>query len=136
MNLKILTPEKTVLDEPIDFLSVETVEGSLGILPSHAPLIANLKIAPLHYLKNGETHYTAVMGGFLKVEKNEIIILAEAAEKDKEIDELRAKQAREKAEALLTMREEQADLARAEVALKRALTRLKVVEKIRRVHPT
>jgi F-type H+-transporting ATPase subunit epsilon len=128
MMLEIVTPKKVIKEEGIDFVSLEGTDGSLGILPGHIPIIAELKIAPLHYDKNKSRETVAVMGGIVKVMSDVVTIITEDAEKATEIDVLLAKKEKEEAEAYLTKKAEIADILKAEIALRRALVRLKVAE--------
>lgn len=125
MKLKIVTPERVVLDEDVDAVNAHAADGRLGILPRHVPLVTPLNVSVLEYAKNGETHPVAVMGGMLSTNGDEVTILSNAAELTGEIDRLRAEQARNRAEARLKERLEDVDTARAERALARAMTRLK-----------
>lgn len=125
LRLEIVTPERKVFEEDIDMVVVEGVEGQLGILPNHIPLLTALKIGPLRVKKDGKEDEIAVGGGFMEVTKNKVIILAETAELPEDIDVERAEEARRRAENYLLHRDEH-DQVRAEMALQRALNRIKV----------
>lgn len=125
LRLEIVTPERKVFEEDIDMVVVEGVEGQLGILPNHIPLLTALKIGPLRIKKDGKEDEIAVGGGFMEVTKNKVIILAETAELPEDIDVERAEEARRRAENYLLHRDEH-DQVRAELALQRALNRIKV----------
>lgn len=133
MKLEIVTPKKVIKDDNVDFISLEGTDGSFGVLENHIPLLADLKIAPLHYTKGGKRELIAVMGGIVRVLSNVVTIVTEDAEKATEIDELRAKKEKEDAEAYLTRKTEIADMIKAEVQLRKALVRLKVVEVSKRI---
>jgi F-type H+-transporting ATPase subunit epsilon len=128
MILEIVTPKKVIKEDNVNFVSLEGTDGSLGILPGHTPIIAELKIAPLHYDKNKSRETVAVMGGIVKVLSDVVTIITEDAEKATEIDVLLARKEKEEAEAYLTKKAEIADILKAEIALRRALVRLKVAE--------
>ena len=125
LRLEIVTPERKVFEEDIDMVVVEGVEGQLGILPNHIPLLTALKIGPLRIKKDGKEEEIAVGGGFMEVTKNKVIILAETAELPEDIDVERAEEARRRAENYLLHRDEH-DQVRAEMALQRAMNRIKV----------
>ncbi|SMB88224.1 ATP synthase F1 subcomplex epsilon subunit [Desulfonispora thiosulfatigenes DSM 11270] len=125
LKLEIVTPEKKVLSKDIESLIVPGVEGYLGILPNHAPLVAGLKVGAISYKEAGKTEQVAVSGGFLEVAKNQATILASTAEFAKDIDVERAKEAKHRAEERLKQKDN-IDVHRAELALARALARLKV----------
>jgi len=126
MILEIVSPSKTIKEEGLDAVTIDSTEGSLGILPDHIPMLAQLMIAPLHYVKNGKRELIAVMGGVIRVLSNSITILTEDAERATEIDVLKAKKEKEAAEAYLTKKTEITDMIKAEAQLRRALVRLRV----------
>jgi|UniRef100_A0A7C5PNC1 F-type H+-transporting ATPase subunit epsilon len=133
MRLLILTPEGVVVDEEVTFVSAMGEEGSLGIMPRHAPLVTTLKVDVLEFVKeNSDREVVAAIGGILEVKDNKILVLSDAAELAVEIDELRAKEAEKRARARLTMKTEEVDVKRAEAALARALARLKAIELLNR----
>ena len=108
------------------------IEGQLGILPHHAPLMTTLEMGELRAKKNKEEFSLAISGGFLEVRPDRVIVLADAAERAEEIDLARAEAAKRRAEERLLHPTPNLDLARAEAALRRALTRLRVAERRRR----
>ena len=128
MKLEIITLTKTITDDNVDLVSADASEGSVGILPGHIPMLAELKIAPLHYIKNGVTQYVAVMGGIMRVLSNVVTIITEEAEKAVEIDALTARTEKDDAEAYLSRKTEIKDMIKAESQLRKALVRLKVAE--------
>ena len=109
-------------------VSTKAKSGELGILAGHIPLVAPLDIAAVR-LKNGsKTEYVAVSGGFLEVRPDVVTILAQSAEKADTIDLARAQAAKARAEQRLVERQESIDAQRAELALKRAINRIRVAE--------
>lgn len=126
--LEIVTPERKVYEQEVNMIIVRGVEGELGILPNHIPLVTPLKIAPLEAKKSGGTDTIAVSGGFMEVRKNKVVILAESAELPEEIDVDRAKAAKDRAQKRLQARQDDIDYRRAEMAMQRAMTRLSVAE--------
>ncbi|MCJ7669509.1 MAG: F0F1 ATP synthase subunit epsilon [Dehalococcoidia bacterium] len=107
------------------------VEGQLGILPHHAPLMTMLRPGDLLIKRDNEEEYLAISGGFLEVRPDKVIILADACERAEEIDIARAEAAKRRAEETLKERPPGVD-AVAEAALRRSLARLKVAERRRR----
>jgi len=129
LKLEIVTAEKTVFSDDVTAVVAWGVEGQLGILPHHAPLMTMLRPGDLTIRKGNEEQYLAISGGFLEVRPDKVIILADACERAEEIDIERAEAAKRRAEEILKTRPPQVDTAAAEAALRRSLTRLKVVEK-------
>ena len=134
IHCEIVTAERSVFDDRVDMVIAPGVEGQLGILPKHAPLITALTYGELVLQRGGlEDEFIAIGGGFMEVGPEHVIILADSAERAEEIDEARAEAARERAEELMAQKkEEDVDLARAEAALRRSMIRLKVVRRKRR----
>ncbi len=126
--LEIVTPEKKLVSQRVHMVSVKGAEGELGILPQHVPLVTPLRIGPvLVKTENAKTEVYAVHGGFLEVNGDRVVILAESAELPEQIDANRAQRAKTRAEQRLQQtKTEQLDYARAERALARALLRMDV----------
>jgi F-type H+-transporting ATPase subunit epsilon len=130
LELEVVTPDRLVVKEPVDIVMAVGALGEFGILPNHIPFLTTLQPGELRYRKDGQLEYMAVTGGFAEVSNNKVTILAEAAERAREIDIDRAKRAKERAEKRLAMAKTEAiDYLRAEAALKRSLVRLNIVEK-------
>ncbi len=91
LNLEIVTPEKKVLSEAVDQVTIPTASGEVGILQNHAPLISSLKAGVLAYTKAGATERMVIAGGFVEVSQNNVSILADVAETADEIDVERAR---------------------------------------------
>ncbi|MCW2277473.1 F0F1 ATP synthase subunit epsilon [Heliophilum fasciatum] len=128
-RLEVVTPERLVLSDDVEFTSAPGAEGSIGILADHAPLLTALQIGVLEYTKDGQNQKLTVTGGFLEVGDGKVTVLSNASERPVEIDISRAEAARRRAEARIEEAKrgtEDADLARAEFALKRALLRIDV----------
>jgi len=127
MLLEIVTPERIVYAQDVNMVIVKGVEGEMGILPHHVPLVTPLKIAPVIVKKPDGNETLAVNGGFMEVRKDKVVILAESAERAEDIDVERARAAKERAEKrLASQKQEEIDFKRAQLALLRALNRLKV----------
>jgi F-type H+-transporting ATPase subunit epsilon len=135
-RLSIVTAEREVFADDVDEVVAPGVEGQLGILPHHAPLMTTLLPGELLIKKGGEESYLAISGGFIEVRPDRIIILADAAERVEEIDVARAEEAKRRAEARLAEHVPGVDTARAEAALRRSLIRLQVARRRRRRSPT
>jgi F-type H+-transporting ATPase subunit epsilon len=125
-QLEIVTPEKLMVKEAAEEAQIPGLNGYLGILPGHAPLITELAVGVISYRASGETHNLAVAWGFAEVLPDKVTILAEAAERPQEINVERAEKSKERAEQRLKSNDTQVDYDRAEEALQRAETRLKV----------
>ncbi|MFO7806861.1 MAG: ATP synthase F1 subunit epsilon [Candidatus Moraniibacteriota bacterium] len=95
--LKVATPERIVLEEEIEQITLPTQEGVITVLPDHIPLITNLVSGVAAVVSGGELKEMAISGGFLELHNNELTILADTAEKADEIDIERAEEARKKA---------------------------------------
>lgn len=130
IKLDIVTVERTVLSEEVDFISAPGIDGVLGILPRHTPLMSALTEGELHYRKDGVEYDFAIGGGLVEVRPDHVIVLADSAERADEIDEQRAEAARTRAQhALKETPRSDADFARLEHALRRAEIRLKVARR-------
>lgn len=126
-QLTVLTPTRTLLEEPVESIIAPGTEGYLGVLAHHAPLITALMPGKLTVrLPGGESREYALSGGFLEVSDNRAVILADALENPDEIDVDRARRAAERARDRLRDLSGKWDVDRAEAALKRALNRMKV----------
>jgi F-type H+-transporting ATPase subunit epsilon len=131
-KIDIVTAERIVYSAEADIVIAPGVEGQLGILPHHAPLMTILQAGELVVRKGGEENSLAISGGFLEVRPDRVIVLADQAERAEEIDIARAEEARKRAEQRLTDKHAPGlDTARAESALRRAIARLTVAEKIK-----
>lgn len=126
LKLEVITPEKIILKTEAESVVAPGLQGYLGVLPRHAPLITPLKAGVVSYGREGsEEGRLAVSGGFLEAGAGHVIILADTAEKSADIDVERARQAKERAQRRLQERPAGLDVSRAEAALQRALARLK-----------
>ncbi|MGD0352174.1 MAG: F0F1 ATP synthase subunit epsilon [Dehalococcoidia bacterium] len=132
LKLEIITAERQVFSDDVNTVVAPGVEGELGILPHHAPLITMLKPGEVLIRKDSEETYLFVSGGFLEVRPDKIIILADACERAEEIDIERAEAAKHRAEERLKTRTPELDVAQVQAALLRSLVRLKVAERRRR----
>lgn len=124
-KVKVITPDRIFFEGDADLLELKTSEGDIGILAGHIPLTAILAPGVMRITKDGEGKEAALLDGFVEILQDRVTVLAEACEWPDEIDENRAKEAKIRAERRLS--EGDGDLARAEMALRRALTRIDVV---------
>ena len=132
LTLDILTPERSACCVEAEIVIARAMDGEIGILANHAPLVVALDIAPLRYRKDGVEHAVAVCGGFLEVKDNRVTVLTSSAETETEIDFRRAEAAKERAEQRLAAPSPEIDVQRAHLAFRRAMMRLKIAEYIRR----
>jgi len=126
LNLEVITPEKMALREEVDEVVVPGLNGELGILPAHTPLISQLKTGILSYRQGAQSRQMHVSGGFVEVASDRISVLSDVAEKPEEIDLERAQRAKERAERRLASRGEDVDFPRAELKLQRAMIRIQL----------
>lgn len=131
-ELRVVTPDQVVFSGAVASLVAPGAEGYLGVLAHHAPLLTSLGVGPAKItLPGGEVVHMAVSGGFLEVSREEVVILADAAEFAEAIDIERAGAAQERARERLQARPPDIDVDRARAALLRALTRLRVTQHVR-----
>lgn len=129
LTLRVITPDKIALDTAVGSIVIPGMDGQIGILPKHAPMVAALDAGQLRYSDGGAERSLFVSGGFCEVRGATVRVVTEAGEKPAEIDIERAKAAEKRARERIAARREDAgapvDLLRAEAALKRALLRLR-----------
>lgn len=133
LRVEIVTAERLVYAEDgVDRIIVPGVEGELGVLPLHTPLLTMMQPGLMRIIKGNEEIEMAITGGFIEVRENRVTVLADTAERAEEIDEARAQEARQRAQQRLEERTTEIDLSQAQVALARSLARLKAAERRRR----
>ncbi|MDA8238431.1 MAG: F0F1 ATP synthase subunit epsilon [Chloroflexi bacterium] len=136
IRLEIVTPEKRAYSDDVDAVILPGSEGELGILPHHAPLLSMLGAGELRVRKGATEESFAIVGGFVQVRPDRVVVMAETADLAAEIDLEKAQEARREAErALEAGFVESADLAQARAALQAALARLRVAERRHREGP-
>ncbi|MBT4277225.1 F0F1 ATP synthase subunit epsilon [Candidatus Falkowbacteria bacterium] len=134
MNFEIVTPEKTVLKDEIDQITIPTQDGQITVLPGHIPLVSVLVPGEIITKKGKEEVTMAVSGGFVEVLVDKIVILADTAERAEEIDEKRAEEARKRAEELRKKKSGDArEFAALSAQIEKELARLKVVRRRKRL---
>ena len=129
IQLTIVTPERSLVNEQVDELQIPGAGGYLGILPGHAPLFTELKVGELSYRKGSSWTSLAVAWSFAEVLPDKVRVLAETAERAQEIDLERATRAKERAEERLRGSGNEIDYDRARIALERAIIRIQVARK-------
>ncbi len=129
IRLEIVTPEREVVNEEAQIVMAPGSEGEFGILIGHTPFMTSLKTGTLRYRDSkGTERVVFISGGFAEALPNKVTILAESAERRRDIDVERARTAMERAQKRLASKKEEVDYVRARAALERALHRLKVIE--------
>ncbi|OZI13432.1 F0F1 ATP synthase subunit epsilon [Bacillaceae bacterium SAOS 7] len=129
VKVSIVTPDGPAYESDVEMVSAKAQSGELGILPGHIPMVAPLQIGAVRLNKGaGKPDLVAISGGFLEVRPDQVTILAQAAELAENIDIARAKEAKMRAERLLSDKKENIDFKRAELALKRAINRIEIYE--------
>jgi F-type H+-transporting ATPase subunit epsilon len=131
LTLEVVTPERPLVREMVDEVTLPGTLGELGILPGHAPLLTTLKVGELTYRKGQERTVLAMAFGFAEILPDRVIVLARLAERAEEIDVERAKAALERAQEQLASRAGDMDLERARIAMLKSLARVRAAERAR-----
>jgi F-type H+-transporting ATPase subunit epsilon len=131
LRLELVTPERLAFAEDVDMVVVPGIDGQLGILPHHTPLITALGVGELKVRQGGTEQIFGVSGGFVEVRPDRVVVMADLAEHSDEIDEARAVEARRRAEAHVGEVRDPVDLARARAALQTALMRERIATRRR-----
>jgi F-type H+-transporting ATPase subunit epsilon len=131
LRLDIVTAERNVYSADVDMVTAPGIEGELGVLPRHAPIITALRPGELRIHKGDQVEFFAIGGGFMEVRPDRVIVLADSAEHAEEIDIERAEAARQRAEKLLKEGVPEGQIHAIEGALKRSQIRLKVARRRR-----
>lgn len=127
LTVEVVTGERVVFTETdVDMVVAPGGDGSLGILPQHAPLISTLAAGELRIKKGASEQSIVVFGGFLEVTPTKVIVLADTAERAEEIDLARVEAARKRAESTIQSQKDKVELVQAEAALRRAALRAKI----------
>lgn len=123
-NLQIISPTRIFFDGDVTMVEMKTTEGEIGVYAGHIPLTVILEPGVIRITQEGGTREAALHDGFVEIRKDKITILAESCEWPDEIDVERANEARERAENRIKSGRKDVDMIRAELALKKALTRI------------
>lgn len=135
-HLKIITPNSIVFDEEVEQIIARSVDGEIGILPDHVPLITPLSVAPFQYWNHGERKVAAVLGGMMDVSKEGVTVISDHAALAENIDTVIAEKEKQLAEAKLAQRKDKVDIQKAELELTRLLVMLEAVELAKRLKNT
>jgi F-type H+-transporting ATPase subunit epsilon len=136
LHLEIVTPERLAYSDDVDMVLVPGIDGELGILPHHTPLVSILGVGELKIRKDGDEESFAIVGGFLQVRPDKVVVMAETASLASEIDLEKAQEARREAERTLASGfNEGSDLTSARAALQQALLHVRVAERRHREGP-
>jgi len=129
IRLEVVTPQKEVVKEEAQIVVAPGVLGEFGVLVGHTPFMTSLNVGTIRYTDTqGQEHSVFVSGGFAEALPNKVTVLAESAERRRDIDVDRAKAAMERAQKRIDDRSEDIDYLRAQMALKRALHRIQLAE--------
>lgn len=129
IQLEIVTPEGIVVDERVQTARAPGSGGDFGVLVGHTPFLSTLNVGSLQYLdQEGEERYVFISGGFAEVLPDKITVLAESAERRRDIDGGRVKDALARAQERLEEKRADTDIARAESAMARATARLNLID--------
>jgi F-type H+-transporting ATPase subunit epsilon len=131
LTLEVVTPERLLVREVVDEVVLPGMQGELGILPGHTPLLATLKTGVLSYRKGDQRRYLAVSQGFAEALPDRVTVLAQVAERAEDIDVGRAAAARQRSDDRLAKAGPETDLLRAQASRDKALVRLHVAQKSR-----
>jgi F-type H+-transporting ATPase subunit epsilon len=129
IQLRIVSAERSLVDEQVDEVEIPGSDGYFGVLPGHTPLLALLGAGELWYRQGQAKHYLLIAFGFAEVQPEQVTILAEVAERPDEIDITRAEAARRRAEERLARPVVDMDAERARISLLKALIRLQVASR-------
>lgn len=130
LHLKITTHEKVVFDSDVDEIYTKGTQGEFGVLPDHIPFMSPLDIGVTKVVIDGKPDFYTTMGGVFQLKDNEAVILTQTAERAADIDVMRAEEAKKRAEERIEGGTGETDVQRAEIALARAMTRLKATKNL------
>lgn len=131
IHFKVITHDKIVYENDVDSIYTKGVDGEFGVLVDHVPFMSALDFGVTKIETNGTTEFISTMGGVFQFKNNEALLLTEIAERGKDIDVARAQHAMERAEARIGNPEVNDDIKRANLALARAMVRLRTAGKSR-----
>ena len=130
IQLEVVTPERRVIAEPVDMVTVPGLGGELGILPGHTPLISQLQTGVLTYVAEGKSSQLHVSGGFVEVRDDHVSVLAEVVERPEEIDAARARLSRDQLEKQINAWSgSEDDLAIAKTEFERSVVRMQLASR-------
>ena len=132
LKLEIVTPEAKIYSEDVDMVTLPGIEGEMGIYPMHIPLMTQIAHGEIIARKGGVDHYLATGEGFVQITGDRVAILTDMAIKADDIDEMKAEEARKKAEARLAEKLTDEETATVQAALLHSMTQLNVKRRNRR----
>lgn len=133
-TLEIITPERIAFSEEVEMVTAPSVLGTIGILPRHIPLFAQLTEGELKIKTDNHEYFLAIGGGFIEVSKTKVIVLVTRAVDAKDLNEQEIKRARESALEALKQKPSGLDLVHAQALLRQSLTDMRILRKRHRVH--
>ncbi|MHB8622422.1 MAG: F0F1 ATP synthase subunit epsilon [Sulfuricaulis sp.] len=131
IHVDIVSAEKEIYSGSAEIVFAPLVTGEVGILPRHAPLLARLKPGEVRVRHGDEELSFYVSGGLLEVQPHVVTVLADTAQRAKDLDEAAALKAKERAEAALRNRQADLDYAKAQAELAEAIAQLRAIQKLR-----
>ena len=131
LQLHVVSADRSLVSETVDEVEIPGADGYFGVLPGHTPLLTTLHVGQLWYRQGQEKHYLSIAFGFAEVQPDRVTILAQIAERADEIDIARAELAKKRAEERMTRPTVDMDFERARIALLKALARLQVASRAR-----
>ena len=129
LHLEIIATDRVFFEGEVEHLVITAIDGLLGILPGHEPLVTSLPTGELKYMIDGEWKYAAISEGFIQVMPDKAVILEDSCELPEEIDIKRAEEARERAEEMMRQKQSIREYYETQAALNRAMNRLKISQK-------
>lgn len=129
LQLQIITPLKSILNEQVDEIIIPTETGEIAILTNHAPLFTRIKPGEMTIKINQKSSFFAITGGFLEINNNNVTILADYAIRAEDIEILKAKEAEERAKQTMKEKLDKREFAVAEADLRRAIVELHVARR-------
>ena len=132
LKLEIVTPDAKTYSEDVEMVTLPGVEGEMGIFPMHVPLMTQIVSGEISVRKEGREHYLAVGDGFVEITGDHVAVMTDMAIKAENIDEVKAEEARRRAEARLAEKLDDADAAMVSAALAHSLAQLKVKRRLHR----
>ena len=129
IKLKIVTQNKIVYEGVVNAFYTDTMDGRIGILPDHIPITSVLEIGVTKVVEEMKPVYITTMGGIMHFKGNEAVIFTDIAELGTDIDEIRAKEAYERAKAKLESHQDKMAVLKAQIALKKAIARISATNK-------
>ena len=126
LKLEIVTPEAKIYSEDVEMVTLPAVEGEMGVLPMHVPLMTQIVSGELVARKDGRDHYLAIGDGFVEITGERVAVMTDMAIKADDIDEAKAEEARKRAEARLAEKLDDEEVAYVNAALAHSLAQLKV----------